>query len=40
VNVLRLGVHLAGDPAVYVRTEAEFRDVARQAKTFSMNFES
>lgn len=31
---------LAGDPVVYVTTEAEFRDVVRQAKMFSMDFES
>jgi len=28
-----------GDPVVYVTTEAEFRDVVRQAKMFGMNFE-
>ncbi|MEM0026745.1 MAG: KaiC domain-containing protein [Ignisphaera sp.] len=31
---------LAGDPVVYVTTEAEFRDVIRQAKMFGMDFES
>lgn len=31
---------LAGDPVVYVTTEAEFRDVVRQAKMFAMDFES
>jgi len=31
---------LAGDPVVYVTTEAEFRDVVRQAKAFGMDFES
>jgi len=31
---------LAGDPVVYVTTEAEFRDVVRQAKMFNMDFES
>ncbi|MEM4490651.1 MAG: KaiC domain-containing protein, partial [Desulfurococcaceae archaeon] len=31
---------LAGDPVVYVTTEAEFRDIVRQAKMFSMDFES
>lgn len=31
---------LAGDPVVYVTTEAEFRDVVRQAKMFGMDFES
>lgn len=31
---------LAGDPVVYVTTEAEFRDVVRQAKMFNMNFDS
>lgn len=30
---------LGGDPVVYVTTEAEFRDVVRQAKMFGMNFE-
>jgi KaiC domain protein len=30
----------AGDPVVYVTTEAEFRDVVRQAKMFNMDFES
>jgi KaiC domain protein len=29
----------AGDPIVYVTTEAEFRDVVRQAKIFGMDFE-
>ena len=29
----------AGDPVVYVTTEAEFRDVVRQAKMFGMDFE-
>ena len=29
----------AGDPIVYVTTEAEFRDVVRQAKMFGMDFE-
>ncbi len=29
----------AGDPVVYVTTEAEFRDVVRQAKQFGMDFE-
>jgi KaiC domain protein len=28
-----------GDPVVYVTTEAEFRDVVRQAKMFGMDFE-
>jgi len=28
-----------GDPVVYVTTEAEFRDVVRQAKQFGMDFE-
>ncbi|MEM1541558.1 MAG: KaiC domain-containing protein [Ignisphaera sp.] len=28
-----------GDPAVYITTEAEFRDVIRQAKQFGMDFE-
>lgn len=31
---------LGGDPVVYVTTEAEFRDVLRQAKMFGMDFES
>ena len=31
---------LGGDPVVYVTTEAEFRDVVRQARMFSMDFES
>lgn len=31
---------LAGDPVVYVTTEAEFRDVVRQAKMFGMDFEA
>ena len=31
---------LAGDPVVYVTTEAEFRDVVRQAKMFNLDFES
>jgi len=31
---------LGGDPVVYVTTEAEFRDVVRQARMFGMNFES
>ncbi|MEM0000386.1 MAG: KaiC domain-containing protein [Desulfurococcaceae archaeon] len=31
---------LAGDPVVYVTTEAEFRDIVRQAKMFNMDFES
>jgi len=31
---------LAGDPVVYITTEAEFRDVVRQAKMFNMDFES
>jgi len=31
---------LAGDPVVYVTTEAEFRDIVRQAKMFAMDFES
>jgi len=31
---------LAGDPVVYVTTEAEFRDVVRQAKMFGLDFES
>ncbi|MEM1879211.1 MAG: KaiC domain-containing protein [Desulfurococcaceae archaeon] len=30
----------AGDPVVYVTTEAEFRDVVRQARMFNMDFES
>ena len=30
----------SGDPVVYVTTEAEFRDVVRQARMFGMNFES
>lgn len=30
---------MAGDPVVYVTTEAEFRDVIRQARQFGMNFE-
>lgn len=30
----------AGDPVVYVTTEAEFRDVIRQAKQLGMDFES
>ncbi len=29
----------SGDPVVYVTTEAEFRDVVRQAKQFGMNFD-
>jgi KaiC domain protein len=29
----------AGDPVVYVTTEAEFRDVIRQARMFGMDFE-
>ncbi len=29
-----------GDPVVYVTTEAEFRDVIRQAKQFNMDFEN
>ncbi len=29
----------AGDPVVYVTTEAEFRDIVRQAKQFDMDFE-
>ncbi len=29
----------AGDPVVYVTTEAEFRDVVRQARMFGMDFE-
>jgi KaiC domain protein len=29
----------AGDPVVYVTTEAEFRDVVRQARMFGMEFE-
>ncbi len=29
----------AGDPVVYVTTEAEFRDVIRQARQFGMDFE-
>lgn len=29
----------AGDPVVYVTTEAEFRDVLKQAKMFGMDFE-
>jgi KaiC domain protein len=29
-----------GDPVVYVTTEAEFRDVVRQARQFGMDFES
>lgn len=33
------GLH-AGDPVVYVTTEAEFRDIVRQAKMFNMDFES
>ena len=32
------GLH-AGDPVVYVTTEAEFRDVIRQARMFGMDFE-
>jgi len=28
-----------GDPVIYVTTEAEFRDVVRQAEQFGMNFE-
>jgi KaiC domain protein len=31
---------LGGDPVVYVTTEAEFRDVVRQARMFNMDFES
>ncbi|MEM2025073.1 MAG: KaiC domain-containing protein [Desulfurococcaceae archaeon] len=31
---------LMGDPVVYVTTEAEFRDIVRQAKMFGMDFES
>ncbi|MEM4718049.1 MAG: KaiC domain-containing protein [Desulfurococcaceae archaeon] len=31
---------IVGDPVVYVTTEAEFRDVVRQAKMFGMDFES
>ncbi len=30
----------AGDPVVYVTTEAEFRDIVRQARMFGMDFES
>lgn len=30
----------AGDPVVYVTTEAEFRDVVRQARQLGMDFES
>jgi len=30
----------AGDPVVYVTTEAEFRDVVRQARQFGMDFEN
>ncbi|MDK6028242.1 KaiC domain-containing protein [Ignisphaera sp. 4213-co] len=30
---------MAGDPVVYVTTEAEFRDVVKQAKMFGMDFE-
>jgi len=30
----------AGDPVVYVTTEAEFRDVIRQARMFGMDFEA
>ncbi|MEM1695739.1 MAG: KaiC domain-containing protein [Desulfurococcaceae archaeon] len=30
----------AGDPVVYVTTEAEFRDIVRQARMFNMDFES
>ncbi|MCC6034603.1 MAG: KaiC domain-containing protein [Desulfurococcaceae archaeon] len=30
----------AGDPVVYVTTEAEFRDVVRQARMFGMDFEA
>jgi KaiC domain protein len=30
----------AGDPVVYVTTEAEFRDVVRQARMFGMDFET
>uniref|UniRef100_A0A7C5TI98 KaiC domain-containing protein n=1 Tax=Ignisphaera aggregans TaxID=334771 RepID=A0A7C5TI98_9CREN len=30
----------AGDPVVYITTEAEFRDVVKQAKQFNMDFES
>jgi KaiC domain protein len=29
----------AGDPVVYVTTEAEFRDIVRQARMFGMDFE-
>lgn len=29
---------ISGDPVVYVTTEAEFRDVVRQAKMFGMDF--
>lgn len=31
---------LSGDPVVYVTTEAEFRDVVKQARMFGMDFES
>ncbi len=30
----------AGDPVVYITTEAEFRDVVKQAKQFNMDFEN
>jgi KaiC domain protein len=30
----------AGDPVVYITTEAEFRDIVKQAKQFNMDFES
>ncbi|MEM2528203.1 MAG: ATPase domain-containing protein [Ignisphaera sp.] len=31
---------ISGDPVVYVTTEAEFRDVVRQARQFNIDFES
>ncbi|MCS7111759.1 MAG: ATPase domain-containing protein [Ignisphaera sp.] len=31
---------IAGDPVVYITTEAEFRDVVRQARQFNVDFES
>ncbi|MEM4855962.1 MAG: ATPase domain-containing protein, partial [Sulfolobales archaeon] len=30
---------MSGDPVIYVTTEAEFRDVVRQARQFNMDFE-
>ncbi len=30
---------MVGDPVIYVTTEAEFRDVVRQARQFNINFE-